>query len=127
MFSAIRSSHRPATPLTRVTAALRGLPHSHRKGHRRVGAAVIARAVAGLVVVLIGTGAVIFRDKLASIVSRRDRGEEQALGAGEDKPASIASRGDRGEKQAPAAADQNLASIASRGNEGAEQAPAAEE
>ena len=126
MFSAIRSSRRPATPLTRVTAALPGLPHSRRKAHRRVGPAAIVRAVAGLVVVLIGTAAVIFRDKLASIVSRGDRGEEQVLGAEEHKPASIANRGDGSEKQARAGAKHRLASFASRGNGGAEQAPAAE-
>jgi hypothetical protein len=126
MFSVIRSSRRPATPLTRVTAALPGLRHSHQKAHRRVGPAAITRAVAGLVVVLIGTAVVIFRDKLASIVSRGHRGEEQVLGAEEHKPASIASSGDGSEKQASAGAEQRLASIASRGNGGAEQSPAAE-
>jgi hypothetical protein len=103
MFSAIRSLHRPTTPIARVTAALPDLPRLHRKRRRRVGAAAIVRAVAGLVAVLIerkrrrrastpammraiaglvsvliGTAAVILRNKLASIVSRGDGGEEQA-------------------------------------------------
>jgi hypothetical protein len=77
MFSASRSSHRPTTLMHRATAALPDLPRPYRKQHRRVGAAAIVRAVAGLVVVLIGTAAVIFRGKLASIVSH-DGGEEQA-------------------------------------------------
>jgi hypothetical protein len=78
MFSAIRSLHRPTTPIARMTAALPDLPHLHRKRRRRVGTAAIVRAVAGLVAVLIGTAAVILRDKLASLVSRGDGGEEQA-------------------------------------------------
>jgi hypothetical protein len=103
MFSAIRSLHRPTTPIARMTAALPDLPRLHRKRRRRGGAAAIVRAVAGLVAilierkrrrrasaaaimravaglvaVLIGTAAVILRNKLASIVSRGDGGEEQA-------------------------------------------------
>ena len=54
MFRPIRSSHRPATPIARLTAT--------------VGADPIVRA--GLVAVPIGATAVIFRDKLASIVTR---------------------------------------------------------
>jgi hypothetical protein len=49
-----------------------------RKRRRRAGRAASVRAVAGLVAVLIGIAAVILRDKLASIVSRGDGGEEQA-------------------------------------------------
>jgi len=103
MFSAIRALHRPTTPIARVTAALPDVPHVHRKRRRRVraaaimravaglvavlverkprrraGGAAIRRAVAGLVAVLIGTAAVILRDKLASIVRRGGGGEEQA-------------------------------------------------
>jgi hypothetical protein len=103
MFSAIRSLHRPTTPIARVTAALPDLPHVHRKRRRGAGAAAIVRAVAGLVAVLIerkrrrrargaaimravaglvavliGTAAVILRGKLASIVRRGGGGEEQA-------------------------------------------------
>jgi hypothetical protein len=80
MFSAIRSWHRPTTPITRVTAALPDLPHPHRTRHRRVGA---VRAGAALVAALIGTAAVILRDKLASIVRRGDGGEAQAPDAAE--------------------------------------------
>jgi hypothetical protein len=81
MFGAIRSSHGPATPITRVTDALPALPHRHRKRHRHVGATAIVSAVAGLLVVLIGTAAVMSRDKLASIVSR---GDQQAPDAREE-------------------------------------------
>jgi hypothetical protein len=127
MFSAIRSSHRPASLITRVTAALphlphrsshwgtslisrvtaalRDLPHPHRKRHRRVGAAAMVRAVAGLVGVLIGTAAVIFRGKLMSIGRRRNGGKEQAADVAE------VSRGDGGEEQAPDAAEHKLTSI----------------
>ena len=52
------------------------------KRHRHVGAAMV-RAVAGLVAVLIGTVAVVMRDKVASIVGRGDGGEEQAPDAAE--------------------------------------------
>jgi hypothetical protein len=83
MFSAIRSLHRPTTPIARVTAALRDLPHVHRKRRGRVGAAAILRAVAGVVAVLIGTAAFILRDKLASMLSRGDGDEEQPPGAAE--------------------------------------------
>jgi heme A synthase len=81
MLTAIRSSHRRTTPITRVTAALAALPHPHRKRQHHAGAAAIVSAVVGLVAVLIGTAAVMSREKLASIVSRGDRGEEQALDA----------------------------------------------
>ena len=69
MLSAIRSSHRPATLITRVTALLADLPYPHRKRNRRVGAATFERAVAALVAMLIGAAAFMFRGKLASIVS----------------------------------------------------------
>jgi hypothetical protein len=69
MLSAIRSRHRPTTPITRVTAALPDLPHPHFKRHRRVGTAAILRAVVGLMAVLIGTAAVVLRNKMTSIVS----------------------------------------------------------
>ena len=76
--------HRPATPLTRATAALPDLhhmhvphPHLHRQ-RRRFGTAAVVRAVAGLLAVLVGTGGVILREKLMSMV-RRGRG-----GAGEE-------------------------------------------
>jgi hypothetical protein len=84
MLSAIRSSHRPKTPITRVTDALLAVPHPHRKRHRHVGAAAIVSAVAGLVAVLVGTAAVIFRDKLASIVSHGDGSEKHAPDAAEE-------------------------------------------
>jgi hypothetical protein len=77
MFSAIRSSPRPTTPINRVTALLPDLPHLHRKRHRRMGGTAIVSAVAGLAVVLIGTAAVIFRAKLASVVSHGHAGEQQ--------------------------------------------------
>jgi hypothetical protein len=88
MFTALRSSHRP-TPIARVTATLPALPHPHKKRHRHAGAAAIVSAIAvsavvGLVAVLIGTAAVMSRDKLASIVSRGDRGEEQATDAAKE-------------------------------------------
>jgi hypothetical protein len=87
MFRAIRSSHSPShsptTLMTRVIAALPDLPHPHRKRHRRMGAAAIVRAVAGLVGVLVGIAAVVFRNKLVAIVSRGHGGEEeQAVPAG---------------------------------------------
>jgi hypothetical protein len=136
MFSAIRSSHRPTTLITRVTAALPDLPHRssrrptmlitrvtaavpdlrHPRGkrHRRVGAVAIVSAVAGLVAVLIGTAAVIFRKKPTSSMSRGDEGEEQTpagsertlasvVRAAEHKLASIVSH-DGGEEKTPAAA-----------------------
>jgi hypothetical protein len=77
------------------------LPHHHRKRRRRVGNAAIMRASAGvaavlikrklhrrvgpaaimkpgavLVAALIGTGAVVLRGKLASIVRRSDAAEQ---------------------------------------------------
>jgi hypothetical protein len=97
MFSAIRSLHRPATLITRVTGALPDLPHHHRSRHRRVSAALIGKAVAALAVVLIGSAAVMFRGKLASRVCRGDGGEEQAPAAEEQGPAA--------QEQAPAAAE----------------------
>jgi hypothetical protein len=63
MLIAIRSGHRPATPISRVAAALPDVPHPHRKQHRRVGAAAIISAVAVLVAVLIGSAAVLMRAK----------------------------------------------------------------
>jgi hypothetical protein len=104
MFSPTQSSHRPrlitraaaalpdlhhhssnghTTLIARVTRALPDVPHPHKK-HRHAGAAAIMRAVAGLVGVLIGTGAVIFRNKLASLVSRGKRGEEHASEAAKE-------------------------------------------
>ena len=68
MLSAIRPSHRHMTPMTRVTDALPDLPHPHLKRHRRVGAAVITRAVVGLLALLIGTAVVILRNKLTFMV-----------------------------------------------------------
>jgi hypothetical protein len=62
MLTAIRSGQRPATPISRVAAALPDLPHLHRQRHRRVGAAIIS-ALAVLVAVLIGTAAVLMRAK----------------------------------------------------------------
>jgi hypothetical protein len=76
MFNAVRSSHRRTTPIARLTSALPARPHSHKKRQLPVDPGAIVRA--GLVAVPIATGAVIFRDKLASIVSRGDDGEEQA-------------------------------------------------
>jgi hypothetical protein len=61
MFSAIRSSHRSASLITRVTGALPHLPRPQRKRNRRVGAAAIVSAVAALVALLIGIAAVMFR------------------------------------------------------------------
>lgn len=81
MLTAIRSSKPPPTPITRVTDALRDLPLPHTKPQRRVDPAVIVGAVAGLVALLMGIAAFIFRDKLASFVSRGDVGEAQALDA----------------------------------------------
>jgi hypothetical protein len=105
MFGAIRSPHRRTTLMHRVTDALPDLPHAHRKRHRRMGAAAIVGAVAGLVVVIIGTAAVIFRKKPISRVSRGDGGGEQALDAAE------ASRGAGGRRQAPDASEHKLASV----------------
>jgi|ERR1700756_1400036 hypothetical protein len=101
MLSAIRSTHRPATPITRVVAALPDLPHLHRKRHRRRGAAAIVTAVAGLLVVLISTAAVIFRDKLMSIVRRGDGGEAQAPDAAEHKLAPTVDGGDGKKEHTP--------------------------
>jgi hypothetical protein len=82
MFSAIRSTHRPTTPVARLTAALPAVPHSHKKRHLPEGAAPIVRA--GLVAVPIGATAVIFRHKLASIVTNGDGATEQTPDAGEE-------------------------------------------
>jgi hypothetical protein len=84
MFSAIRPSHRHTTPMARLTGALPALPHPHKTRHLHVGAAAIVRA--GLVVVLIATAGIIFRDKLASIVSHGDGGEDQAPEGEEQAP-----------------------------------------
>jgi hypothetical protein len=81
MFSAIRASHRPATPIARLSAALPALPHAHKKRHLPVGADPIVRA--GLVALPIGATAVIFRDKFASIVTG---GEEHAPEGGTQAP-----------------------------------------
>jgi hypothetical protein len=84
MFRAIRSKRRPTTPIARLTAALPALPRPHKKRLLPVGAGAIVRA--GLVAVLIATTAVIFRDKLASIASRGDGGEEHAPESEEQAP-----------------------------------------
>jgi hypothetical protein len=84
MFSDIRSMHQPTTPVARLTAALPAVPHPHRQRHRRGGAAAVVMPAAGLGAVLIGTGAVIFRDRLASMVSRDNGGEELAPEATEE-------------------------------------------
>lgn len=97
MLSSIRSAHRSTTPITRVASALPALPHPHRKRRRRVGAAAILRAVAGLVAVLVGTAAVMFRDRLTSMVTRGQDGEEPAS----DQQAANGSRGDGGQDPAP--------------------------
>ena len=88
MFSAIRPSHRRATPIDRLTAALSAVPHPHAKRHLHMGASAIVTA--GLLAVLVATTAIIFRGKLASIVTRSNGGEgaeeaeEQAPEAGEE-------------------------------------------
>jgi hypothetical protein len=76
MLSAIRPTHRP-TPIGRVTAALPALPHPHRRRQRHMDAAALVRP--GLGVMLVGgtTAAVIYRDKLASMVNRAGNGTEQ--------------------------------------------------
>jgi hypothetical protein len=81
MLSAIRSSHRSPTPSARLKAALPALPHPHKR-RRPIAADPIVRV--GLVAVPIGATAVIFRDKLASIVSRTDGGEQQPPDGSED-------------------------------------------
>lgn len=131
MLSAIRSTHRPTTLVARVTTALPDLPHRHRKRHSHLGAPAIVTAVAGLLVALIATAAVIFRDKLTSIVSRGEEGEAEAPDTAEHKLASImsqltsiVSRANGGEEQVPAAAEPKLASAPGRGDGGEEQAPA---
>jgi hypothetical protein len=96
MFSAIRTSKRRMPLMTRVTAALPDLPHD-RKRRRRPSAAVIVSAVAAVVAVLIGVAAVIFRDKVASIVSRGDKGEEPG-------PVAAQANGDGSQAEAPVAA-----------------------
>jgi hypothetical protein len=67
MLTAIRPSHRRKTPLARLTGALPSIPHTHGRRRLPMGAGTIVRA--GLVMLLVGT-ALIFRDKLASILSR---------------------------------------------------------
>jgi hypothetical protein len=129
MFSAIRSLHRPTTPIARVTAALPDLPHVHSKRRRRVAAAAIVRAVAGLVAVLVdrkprrraGSAAIVraVAGLVAVLVERKQRHRARSAAtmravAGlvavligtaavilRDKLASIVSRGDGGEEQAP--------------------------
>jgi hypothetical protein len=76
MFSAIRPSHRRATPIARLVAALPAVPHRHKKRGLHMGTGAILRPI--LAALLIGISAVIFRDKLASIVSRGHGAEEQA-------------------------------------------------
>jgi hypothetical protein len=76
MFSPIRSTHRRATPIARLSAVLPAVSHSRKRWQLPVGTAAIVRPM--LVVLLIGTAAIIFRDKLASIVTRVDGDAEQA-------------------------------------------------
>jgi hypothetical protein len=100
-----RSSHRPTMLITRVTAALPDLPHPHRKRRRRVGTAAIVSAVAGLMGVLVATAALISRKKRISSVSRGD-------GGGERTPdAAKVSRGVGGGEQARDASEHKLASV----------------
>jgi hypothetical protein len=73
MLDAIPFSRRPTTPIARLRAALPALPHAHKRRLPMSIADPIVRA--GLVAVPIGATAVIFRDKLASIVSHADGGE----------------------------------------------------
>jgi hypothetical protein len=129
MFSAIRSLHRPTTPIARVTAALPDLPRLHRKRRRRVGAAAIVRAVAGLVAVLIerkrrrrASAAAIVRAVAGLVAVLVERKRRRRAGGGaivkvvaglaavligtaavilRDKLASIVRRGGAGEEQAP--------------------------
>ncbi|MEA2303116.1 MAG: hypothetical protein QOH43_396 [Solirubrobacteraceae bacterium] len=84
MLTEIRPWHRSTAPMSRVIAALPHLPLPHTKRHRRMSAGAIVRPLAGLMVLLIGTAAVVMRDKLASIVSRGDAGEKQAPDAAEE-------------------------------------------
>jgi predicted benzoate:H+ symporter BenE len=70
MFSAIQPWHRPTTPMTRMSAAMADLPLPHRKRHRRMGPAAMVSGFAGLVVALMGAAAVIFRDKLSSMMGK---------------------------------------------------------
>jgi hypothetical protein len=48
--------------MSRVIAALPHLPLPHTKRHRRMSAGAIVRPLAGLMVLLIGTAAVVMRD-----------------------------------------------------------------
>jgi hypothetical protein len=80
MLIAIKYMQRPTTPVGRLTAALPSMPGTRRQLHAGTGA--ILRPV--LLALLIGISAVIFRDKLASIVSRGDGGTEQAPDAGKE-------------------------------------------
>jgi hypothetical protein len=101
MLRAIRSSQRPTTLMTRVTAALPALPGPHRKRRRRVATAPIVGAAAGLVVVLVGIAAVVFRSRLVAAGCHGDGGEEQASDATERELASSVTNGDGDKQQAP--------------------------
>jgi hypothetical protein len=85
MFSSIRSSRRSATPIARLSAALPELPHSRNSNRWHVPEAATPIVRAGLVAVPIGATAVIFRDKLASMVSGSN-GEEPARDGDEQAP-----------------------------------------
>jgi hypothetical protein len=87
--------------MTRVTAALPALPGPHRKRRRRVATAPIVSAAAGLVAVLVGIAAVVFRNRPVAAGSHGDGGEEQASGATERELASSVSNGDGDKQQAP--------------------------
>jgi hypothetical protein len=85
MSTAIRSMHRPpATPITRFTAALPDLPHPHTRQQRRVGATAIARAVAALMVVLVGAVAVRSRHNVSPTVTPDHGGENHAPDAAKE-------------------------------------------
>jgi hypothetical protein len=82
MLTAIRPSRRRKTPLARLTAALPAVPHRHRRRHLHAASGAIVGPV--VLALIIGVTAVIFRDKLASIVSGADEAAEQAPDAGEE-------------------------------------------
>jgi hypothetical protein len=101
MLRAIRSSQRPTTLMTRVTAALPTLPGPHKKRRRRLATAPIVSAAAGLVAVLVAIAAVVFRNRLVGAGSDGDGGEEQAPNATERELASSVSNGGGDKQQAP--------------------------
>jgi hypothetical protein len=86
MFSAIRPTRRRMSPIGRLTEALPALPRRHKKRQLHVGSGALVGPV--LAALLIGITAVIFRDKLASLVTRVDGDTEQAPDAAEQAPAA---------------------------------------